>query len=172
MITFAFTVFQMWPWTDGLQKAFAIAKVSGKASHSLSYLPGFHITRLLSGITDQQMLILNTLASLPLCQGFNTKWGLLCLFNHSQNRTTARKKHKFAEGGSCVCDSEREITPKTPTVFYQGSWNCSGTVNFGYHASDSWINSSVNKYRISSVIHSDLQFDSACKWRSEFSSIL
>lgn len=23
---------------------------------------------------------------------------------------------KFAEGGSCVCDSAREITPRTPTV--------------------------------------------------------
>lgn len=123
-----------------------------------------------SGITYQQMLILNTLASLPLCQGFNTKWGLPCLFNYSQNRTMAHKK--FAEGGSCVCVwfSKRNNSQDSYCLI-KWSGDYSGTVNFGYHASDDWINSSINKYRISSVIHSDLQFDSACKLRFDFSSI-
>lgn len=39
-------------------------------------------------------------------------WGSLCLFNSSQIRITARKKHQFAE----VCDSAREIIPRTPTA--------------------------------------------------------
>lgn len=69
-----------------------------------------------SGITYQQMLVLNMLTSLPLCQGSNTKQGSPRLFKYRQNRTLARKKNKFAEGGSCMCDSAREITPRTPTV--------------------------------------------------------
>lgn len=69
-----------------------------------------------SGITYQQMLVLNVLTSLPLCQGSNTKWGSPRLFTYRQNRTLARKKNKFAEGGCCMCDSGREITPRTPTV--------------------------------------------------------
>lgn len=119
-----------------------------------------------AGTTHQQMLILNSLTSPP--SFANTTLILLWLFNSSQIRTMAHKKHQFAE----VCDSAREITPQDSYSLIKWFWDYSGTVNFGCQDPDSWINSSVNKDRISSVIHSDPQLGSACELRFEFSSML
>lgn len=162
----AFPGFQACPEIIWLQKGFTTAKVPAKGSHSLSYLLVFHIIWAGAGITYQQMFILSSLTSPPSCS--NTMWGSLWLFNSSQIRTTALQKHQFAE----VCDSAREITPQDSYCLIKWFWDYSGTVNFGCQAPDSWINSSVNKDRISSAIHSDPQLGSACELRFEFSSIL
>lgn len=104
------------PWVSGMSQNHLTAERpshctgSSKGQAFLIISAGFSYHWAGAGIAYQQMFILSSLTSPPWCS--NPVWGSLCLFNSSQIRTTARKEHQFAE----VCDSAREITPRTPTV--------------------------------------------------------
>lgn len=104
------------PWVSGVSRDHLTAerlyhrKGSSKGLTFLIISAAFSYHWAGAGTTYQQMFILNSLTSPPSRSA--TVCGSRCLFDYSQIRTAARMKHQFAE----VCDSAREITPRTPTV--------------------------------------------------------